>query len=315
MPPSAVWVARTCFVMMFTPSIVTRPVFGNTRSTLPRFPLSSPESTWTVSPFVTCMRTRTTGFRRTRLAFLCTSGFMLEHLRRERDDLHVLLLPQLARDRAEDACGARLARIVDQHGGVLVEPDVGAVLAADLLRGADDDRLGHVALLHLPGRDGVLDGHHHGVAEPGVAALAAAEHADHERAPGAAVVRDAQYRFLLDHGRLGLLGPFNDLGDAPAHGLRERPGLHDAHRVPGLGAEVVSRLELLGARHLLVVHRVRIAPHHGHGDRPLHLVARHQAGPDLPAATALGGCRLGRALLVAHRPCPWAWPARSRRTV
>src|SRR5688500_8493641 len=125
---------------------------------------------------------------------------MLQHLRRERHDLHVLLLAQLARHRAEDARRARLSRLVDEDRGVLVEPDVGAVLAARLLRGADDDRLGHVALLHLAGRDGVLDRHHDGVAEAGIPALAPAEDADHQRAPGAAVVRDAENRFLLDHG-------------------------------------------------------------------------------------------------------------------
>ena len=43
--------------------------------------------------------------------------------------------------------------VIDDDRGVLVEPDVGTVLAADLLRGPDDHGLGHVALLHLPGRD------------------------------------------------------------------------------------------------------------------------------------------------------------------
>src|SRR5687768_2157814 len=150
MPASVVWLARMCLVMMFTPSTVMRPVLGNTRSTLPRLPLSSPEISCTVSPLVMCRRFRTTGFRRTRLAFLYTSGFMLQHLRRERHDLHVALLAQLARDRAEDAGGPRLSGVVDQDRRVLVEADVGAVLAAGLLRRPDDDRLGHVALLHLP---------------------------------------------------------------------------------------------------------------------------------------------------------------------
>ena len=35
---------------------------------------------------------------------------------------------------------------VDQHGGVLVEGDVGAVGAAELLAGADDDGLDDLAL-------------------------------------------------------------------------------------------------------------------------------------------------------------------------
>src|SRR6476661_5123968 len=199
MPASAVWVCRWWRLMMFTPCTVTRPVLGCTRSTAPRLPLSSPEITCTVSPLVTCRRIRTGAWWRTRLAFLYTSGFMLQHLRRERDDLHVPLLAQLAGDRPEDTGGPGLAVIGNEDRGVLIEPDVGAVLATGLLGRPHDNRLGHVALLHLARRDGVLDGHHHDVAEPGVATLAAAEDADDERAPGARVVRDAENGFLLDH--------------------------------------------------------------------------------------------------------------------
>src|SRR4051794_41882498 len=65
---------------------------------------------------------------------------MLQHLRRERDDLHIPLLAQLPGDRAEDARRPRLARLVDQHRRVLVEPDVGAVLAAGLPCGAPEHR-------------------------------------------------------------------------------------------------------------------------------------------------------------------------------
>src|SRR5678816_3129057 len=148
MPPSLVCDARTCLVMMFTPSIVTRPVLGWVRSTVPRLPLSSPEITCTVSPLVRCSFCRTTGFWRTRFAFRWTSGFMLEYLRRERHDLHVSLVAQFTRHGAEDACGPGLALVVNQDRGVLVEPDVGAVLAAGLLGGPDDDRLGDIALLH-----------------------------------------------------------------------------------------------------------------------------------------------------------------------
>src|SRR6476661_6505814 len=129
---------------------------------------------------------------------------MLQHLRRERDDFHVPLLAQLAGDGPEDTGGPRLARVGDQHRGVLVEPDVGAVLAAGLLGRPHDHRLGHVALLHLAARDGVLDGDHHGIAQAGVAALAPAQHADDQRAPGARVVRDPENGFLLDHGYLAL---------------------------------------------------------------------------------------------------------------
>ena len=69
-PASVVCVAFTCLVMMFTPSIVIRPVLGNTCSTRPRLPLSSPESTWTLSPLVIAIFTRTGAWCRIRLAFL-----------------------------------------------------------------------------------------------------------------------------------------------------------------------------------------------------------------------------------------------------
>src|SRR4051794_21284630 len=113
-PASAVWVCRWWRLIMLTPCTVTRPVLGNTWSTLPCLPLSSPEMTCTVSPLVTCSRIRTGAWWRTRLAFLYTSGFMLQHLRRERDDLHVPLLAQLAGDGPEDARGPRLAVVRDQ---------------------------------------------------------------------------------------------------------------------------------------------------------------------------------------------------------
>src|SRR2546430_17277553 len=98
----------------------------------------------------------------------------------------------------EEARGAGLALVRDEHGRVLVEPDVGAVLAPRLLRGAHDHGLHHLALLDLARRDGVLDRDHDDVAETPVATLRAAQHADHERAARARVVRDLEYRLLLD---------------------------------------------------------------------------------------------------------------------
>src|SRR2546430_11830890 len=81
---------------------------------------------------------------------------MSDHLRRERDDPHEPLVAQLAPDRPEDAGRARLALVGDEHGGVLVEPDVGAILALGLLGRADDHRLHNLALLDLAAGFGVL---------------------------------------------------------------------------------------------------------------------------------------------------------------
>src|SRR5215210_6768739 len=133
--------------------------------TLPVTPRSLPLMTMTRSPF---------------LIFIAMS----EHLRRQRDDAHEPLLTQLAADRAEDACAAGVAAVADQDGGVLVEPDVGAVRAAALLGCA---------------HDAVLDGRHDDVTDAGVAPARAAQDADAQQLLGTRVVGDAQSRLLLDH--------------------------------------------------------------------------------------------------------------------
>src|SRR5678810_520834 len=52
---------------------------------------------------------------------------------------------------------------------------------------------------------------------------------------------------------IGLFRPLHDLDYPPPNRLRERPGLHDAHRVADLGVVLVSRLHGLGPRHLLAI--------------------------------------------------------------
>src|SRR5207302_10210588 len=115
------------------------------------------------------------------------------------------LFAQLAPHGPEDAGRPGLALVGDEDGRVLVEADVGAVLAPRLLGRPHDHRPGHLALLDLAGGDGVLDRDHHDVAQPRIAALGPAEHADHERFAGARVVRDLENRFLLYHGPLPAL--------------------------------------------------------------------------------------------------------------
>src|SRR5437879_5857489 len=127
---------------------------------------------------------------------------MSDDLRRQRHDLHEPFLPQLAAHRPEDARRPRLPLVGDEHGGVLVEADVGAILALGLLGRPHDDRPRHLALLDLAGGDGRLDRDHDDVPEAAVAALGPAEHADHEGGARPRVVRDPDDRFLLDHARL-----------------------------------------------------------------------------------------------------------------
>src|SRR4051812_35061653 len=124
---------------------------------------------------------------------------MLEHLRREADDLHEVAVAQLARDRPEDAGAARVVLGVDDHGRVLVEGDVRAVLAPELLLRAHDDGLDDIALLDRPVRVGLLDRGHDDVPHARVAAARAAHHADGEDLARAGVVGHAQPGLVLDH--------------------------------------------------------------------------------------------------------------------
>src|SRR5829696_2401848 len=132
---------------------------------------------------------------------------MLEDLRRQADDLHEVAVAQLARDRPEDARAARVVGGVDDHRGVLVEGDVGPVLAPELLLRAHDDRLDDVALLDRPLRVGLLDGGGDDVADPRVAPARAALDANAEDLARARVVGDPESRLVLDHGRPTLTSP------------------------------------------------------------------------------------------------------------
>src|SRR2546426_2432876 len=288
MIPLSPWgvVARLCFFTTFTPSTTTRNCLGYTCRTLPSRPRSSPRITRTRSPLATwsLWRAGSRSVRRARRLFLKTSGFISDHLRRERHDLHELLLAQLATDRPEDAGRAGLALVGDEHRGVLVEADVGAVLALGLLGGPDDDGPRHLALLDLPGRDGVLDRDEDDVAQPAVTALGASEHADHERAARARVVGDLDDRFLLDHDPSALLRALDDLDHPPPLQLRQRPRLHDADGVAQLRAPLIVGRDLLGAHDLLAVESVGEAAGQENRDGLLPLVAHHDPGAELSLA-------------------------------
>src|ERR1044071_1014990 len=79
-----------------------------------------------------------TGSVRGRPCALSSMPPLLEHLRSQADDLHEVLLAQLAGDGPEDARAARVALRVDDHRRVLVERDLGAVVAPERLLRADD---------------------------------------------------------------------------------------------------------------------------------------------------------------------------------
>src|SRR5262245_20257892 len=109
---------RVCRLMMFTPSTSSRLSAGTTRRTRPRLPRSLPAITMTVS---------------LRRIGVWTRDMWLQHLGRERDDLYEPSLSQFAGHGSEDTRPNRLVLIVDEDGGVPVEPDVTAIAAPLLL--------------------------------------------------------------------------------------------------------------------------------------------------------------------------------------
>src|SRR3954453_23731348 len=128
-----------------------------------------------------------------------TTAPSLQHLRRQRDDLHEPLLPQLTTYRAEDAGATGIATVTDQHGGVLVEADVGAIRPTTSLGSTDDDGPDDVALLDAGTGQRGLDRADDHVSDAGIAPAGAAEHPDSEDFLGTRVVGDPQAGFLLDH--------------------------------------------------------------------------------------------------------------------
>src|SRR5690606_31475225 len=195
---------RRCRLRRFTPLTTTRFSFGSTRRTVPSVPAKFPRITLTRSPRRTCTFGRFfcscfPVLRRLPPIIRCA---MSDHLRRQRNDLHEPLLTQLAPDRTEYARPPRLARVVDDHRGVVVATDVRPVLAPHLLRRADHDRLRHIPLLQRPIRERVLYRHDDDVAHPSVATPRTAQHPDAERLLRPRVVGDPHDRFLLNHCRL-----------------------------------------------------------------------------------------------------------------
>src|SRR5256885_9078476 len=95
MPPVCPFIGlgRWCFLTRLTPSTTTCSA-STRRSTVPRLPLSRPDSTITSSPFlILCISVFRSVFR----------SVFLQDLGCERDDLHEPLGTQLARHRPEDA--------------------------------------------------------------------------------------------------------------------------------------------------------------------------------------------------------------------
>src|SRR6478672_4857192 len=189
MPPGWFFIGLgfVCRFTWFTPLTITC-VSSTTLATSPRLPLSRPAMTTTLSPFLIL-----------RMCSLFELEAASEDFRRQRDDLHEPLGAQLARDRSEDAGADRLELVVEQHGGVRVEANERAVIAANALAGAHDDGAVDLALLDTTTRRGFLHRNLDDVADVRVAALAAAQHLDAHHGARARVVGDVEYRLHLNH--------------------------------------------------------------------------------------------------------------------
>src|SRR5215471_3960071 len=124
-----------------TPSTSTRPFPGITRRTRPVFPRSLPATTRTLSSFFTNSE---------------DIALLLEDLGGQGENLHEVLLPQLAGHRAENPGADRLAVVVDQHRRVLIEADAGAVAAPLAFVHAHDDGPHHLPLLDVAFGHGFL---------------------------------------------------------------------------------------------------------------------------------------------------------------
>src|SRR2546423_5768199 len=133
------------------------------------------------------------------IAALPSNGSPSEDLGGQGDDLHEVSLAQLAGHRPEDPGTAGIVLRVDQHRGVLVEGDVGAIWAAELLAGADDDRLHDLALADAALRARLLDGGGDHVADSRIAPVRPPLHANAEDLARAGVVGHPEPALLLDH--------------------------------------------------------------------------------------------------------------------
>src|SRR5450631_246086 len=119
---------RWCFLDMLRPSTRTRSS-AYTSMTAPRRPLSRPAITITVSPL--------------------RIFFMLKNFRRQRDYFHELDIAQLARHWSKDTGTDRLELVGQEHRGIGVEADQGAVRPPHATLGAHNDRVVYLALLDL----------------------------------------------------------------------------------------------------------------------------------------------------------------------
>src|SRR4030095_2222268 len=91
--------------------------------------------------------------------------FRLKYFGCERYNLHEFLSSKLARYRSKYAGTDRLLLVVDQHGRIVIESDIGSIRSPYLLCPANHHGLHHLAFFYLGVGDRLLDGNHDNVAD------------------------------------------------------------------------------------------------------------------------------------------------------
>ena len=176
-----------------------------------------------------------------------------------------------------------LQLVVDDHGRVLVEGDGGTVVAGERLPRPHDDGPDDLALLHGALRRRHLDRAHDDVADPRVAAMRAAEHADAQELASSRCC--PQPAAGTPAGSSGVTSPpRGSRRGARTSSSRATAGLDDADDVADLGRVLlVVRVELLRPPHDLLVDGMGPGGLDAYDDRLVHR-ARRRPRRDAPSA-------------------------------
>src|SRR5687767_14709799 len=89
----------------------------------------------------------------------------LKHFRSQRDDFHKFFPAKLPCDRSENAGPDGLTLFVNEHTGIPIEFNIGAVFAPDFFRRPHDHCPADVAFFHRRLWNGFLDGHNNDISQ------------------------------------------------------------------------------------------------------------------------------------------------------
>src|SRR5215207_3216555 len=214
------------------------------------------------------------------LGALC-SCHLLNHLRRERNDLHKVLVAQLARYWSKHARTDRRPVLLDQHRRVLIESHVRPISAAHFLTRAHDHCILNGTFFNRAIRRSLFDRHLDAVSQTGNLSGGAADWHDHLHASCPRIVSNLQRGLHLDHCRYlrlslrSLLRRFlNDLNYTPTLARGKWTRFHDSHLVAHCRTELVVGHELRRATHVAAIFPVPDQTVHTNHNGLRHLVRR-----------------------------------------